>query len=722
MNEIFSKFKKSNVAKAGSAYVLVAWALIELSANVLPTFNAPDWVAQSILFILLLGFPITVVVAWAAQTGTSQEAESTEPNLSSFFKDNLFKRLIFVGGPSAAIAGVLTLYVFPTTNQSDIENITFIENPSLSAEISLDPRSRPVRSSLILGETRSRRIGLRTEMALSDDGSRLVFNSYGETGGINMNLLELDSLNPALVQDVNLSYDIGYCNCGGPSFSPDGEWIMYVENSFLQRVRSEGSAPQRISEVESTFGAHWAKDNSIIYTDFNDGMLYSMTSAGRSPELIEGQNESSMMHSFPHKVGISGAIIYTVHPPENVSIGDIYLLDPNTSTSNLLIEDAFNARYASSGHIVFIRDGSIWAVPFDNKSLRIIGEEVPVVTGIETWAARGISNYDFSDYGRLVYLPGEQVSGTGRIVESNLIWLHKSGLEEPIDVVPQPFSWPQISPDGNLLAVTIDEPGRNNSDIWIYDFERKTLGKRTFSGSASLALWSRDGGRLFFRTTDSSGVANGIWAIPTNGTGSPELVTRNGATPFSTSSDDTSLIFSRGQGPDRGTYAIELKDESSAESLILDSNNISNVRISPNGDWVSYVSIESGISQIYVQPYPEVESGKWQVSTDGGSGPTWSSDSRYLYYIFADQLFEVANLSEGSIEFSAGLPQIIGELSQRNGNRARNYDAHPTDEKFLFMQVPEGDGMLNSDIVSLVMVENWFEDLKRLAPVDPNLM
>ena len=88
MKEIFNKFKKSNIAKAGSAYVIVAWALIELSANVLPTFNAPDWVAQSILFILLLGFPLTVVVAWAAQAATSSDAESAEPNPSSFFKDN----------------------------------------------------------------------------------------------------------------------------------------------------------------------------------------------------------------------------------------------------------------------------------------------------------------------------------------------------------------------------------------------------------------------------------------------------------------------------------------------------------------------------------------------------------------------------------------------------------------------------------------------------------
>ncbi|SVD83025.1 uncharacterized protein METZ01_LOCUS435879, partial [marine metagenome] len=263
------------------------------------------------------------------------------------------------------------------------------DNAPLSFRRSYDPETSPVRSSLILGQTRSRRIGMRTELGLSKDGGRLAFNSYGETGGININLLELDSLDPVLVQDVNLSYDLGYFNCGGPSFSPDGEWILYVENSLLHRVRAGGSVPQEISDIESTFGAYWAEDNSIIYTNFRDGLLYKMTSAGRSPQLVEGQFSSNLIHSFPYPINSDGALIYTVHPNESVSLGDIYLLDASEGESTLLLEDGFNARYAPSGHIVFIRDGSLWAVPFDKDLLRIVGEEVPVVTGIETWADRG---------------------------------------------------------------------------------------------------------------------------------------------------------------------------------------------------------------------------------------------------------------------------------------------------------------------------------------------
>lgn len=721
MTSLISRFKGSNVAKVGSAYVLVAWVVLQLIETILPTFEAPSWVGQSIIFILFLGFPITLVIAWASQSGSKNDPDVSSAETSPYLKNKLTKRLVLVGGPSAAVAGILTFVLFPSNTEPElaVNNIVAPGSFLSSSEYIYDPETRPVRSSLILGQTRSRAIGLRTEMALSNDGSRLVFNSYGETGGINMNLLELDSLNPVLVQDVNLSYDIGYCNCGGPSFSPDGEWILYVENSYLHRVRSEGSAPQRVSEVESTFGAHWAEDNSILYTNFLDGKLYSMTSAGRSSELLEGQVNSDLVHSFPYRIGSDGDILYTVHPAESVSLGDIYLLNKNESRSTLLIEDAFNARYASSGHIVFIRNGSIWAVPFDPQSLQVIGEEVPIISGIETWADRGISNYDFSDYGRLVYLPGEEVSGSGRAAESNLVWVHRDGTRESIDVLPQSFTWPQISPDGDYLSLTISERDRSNSDIWIYDFTRKTLGKRTFSGTASHGVWSRDGSRLFFRTTDLSGIANGLWAIATNGTGSPELVLRDGVIPLSTSPSDSTLIYTRGLGANRNVYAVGLESESSTEPLFANSINISNAEISPDGNWVAYVSLETGINQIYIQPYPAVGSGKWQVSLDGGLGPTWSSDSKFLYFVFGEQFYEVANLSEDNTQFSAGLPQIIADLSGVQGNQARNYDAHPTDEKFLFMHAPETGGVLNSDIVSLVMVENWFEELERLAPADP---
>ena len=722
MRSLISKFKGSNAAKVGSAYVIVAWVVIQLIDSVLPTFEAPNWVGQSLIFILLLGFPITLVIAWASESVASNDSDMSVSEPSRYLTSQLTRRLIFVGGPSAAVAGILAFLVFPFNPESepDVNNIVASSTYSAPLEYMYGPEKKPVRSSLILGQTRSRRIGMRTELGLSNDGSRLVFNSYGESGGININILELDSLDPILVQDVNLSYDLGYCNCGGPSFSPDGEWILYVENSLLHRVRSEGSAPQEISDIESTFGAHWVDGNTILYTNFRDGKLYRMTSAGRSPELVQGQIDLGLVHSFPYQINSDGALIYTIHPNESVSLGNIYLLDPAIGQSTLLIEDAFNAKYATSGHIVFIRDGSIWAVPFDESSLKIVGEEVPVITGVETWADRGISNYDFSDYGRLVYLPGEQLTpGAARVSESNLVWINKDGTEEPIDLRPQSFSFPQISPDGNFLALTITEEGRPNSDIWVYDFLRKTLGKRTFTGVASRAIWSRDGTHLFFRTVDASGIANGIWSIPTSGTGSPELLVQEAVLPLTTSPDDLTLLFERGVGIERNVYAFSEAEEISLDPIFSNSRDITNSKISPDGKWISYVSVETGINQVYIHPYPEVDSGRWQVSINGGNEPVWGSDGKSIYFIGSeDQLLRVTNFSDSDSQFSASFPEIVVELDDVQINRTRNYDVHPSDEKFLFLRAPGTVGLLNADVVSLVMVENWFEELKRLVPIE----
>jgi len=722
MRSLISKFKGSNVAKVGSAYLIVAWVVIQLIESVLPTFEAPNWVGQSLIFILLLGFPITLVIAWASESVASNDSDMSVSEPSRYLTSQLTRRLIFVGSPSAAVAGILAFFVFPFNPESEpgVNNIVASSTYSAPLEYIYGPETKPVRSSLILGQTRSRRIGMRTELGLSNDGSRLVFNSYGESGGININILELDSLDPILVQDVNLSYDLGYCNCGGPSFSPDGEWILYVENSLLHRVRSEGSAPQEISDIESTFGAHWVDGNTILYTNFRDGKLYRMTSAGRSPELVQGQIDLGLVHSFPYQINSDGALIYTIHPNESVSLGNIYLLDPAIGQSTLLIEDAFNAKYATSGHIVFVRDGSIWAVPFDESSLKIVGEEVPVITGVETWADRGISNYDFSDYGRLVYLPGEQLTpGAARVSESNLVWINKDGTEEPIDLRPQSFSFPQISPDGNFLALTITEEGRPNSDIWVYDFLRKTLGKRTFTGVASRAIWSRDGTHLFFRTVDASGIANGIWSIPTSGTGSPELLVQEAVLPLTTSPDDLTLLYERGVGIERNVYAFSEEEEISLDPIFSNSRDITNSKISPDGKWISYVSVETGINQVYIHPYPEVDSGRWQVSINGGNEPVWRSDGKSIYFIGSeDQLLRVTNLSDSDSQFSASFPEIVVELDDVQINRTRNYDVHPFDEKFLFLRDPGTVGLLNADVVSLVMVENWFEELKRLVPID----
>ena len=170
MKSMFTTFKKSNAAKVGSAYVVVAWIVLQLIEVVLPTFEAPTWIGQTIIFVLVLGFPITLILAWASQPKLELEVNGNSPQESSQVNGLLIRRLILFGGPSAAVAGLLTFILFPPNLERETEASNNLTNASLTLSTDpYNPQTRPVRSSLLLGQTRSRAIGLRSELALSDD-------------------------------------------------------------------------------------------------------------------------------------------------------------------------------------------------------------------------------------------------------------------------------------------------------------------------------------------------------------------------------------------------------------------------------------------------------------------------------------------------------------------------------------------------------------------------
>jgi Tol biopolymer transport system component len=197
------------------------------------------------------------------------------------------------------------------------------------------------------------------------------------------------------------------------------------------------------------------------------------------------------------------------------------------------------------------------------------------------------------------------------------------------------------------------------------------------------------------------------------------MVLLEGSQPLSTTPDDLTLIYSRGVGANSDIFAFSEGDNVPREPIYSSTGIITNSRISPDGNWVSYVSVETGINQVYVHPYPDISSGKWQISINGGNEPIWDADSKSIYFIGAeDQLYSVTNLNSDEDQFSASLPEIVLDLENVQFNRTRNYAVHPSGDKFLFMRSPETEGLLNTDVVSLVMVENWFEELKRLAPTE----
>jgi serine/threonine-protein kinase len=356
----------------------------------------------------------------------------------------------------------------------------------------------------------------------------------------------------------------------------------------------------------------------------------------------------------------------------------------------------------------------LWAVPFDLQRLEITGDAAPVVQGVEMNAQLGFVPYDFSDNGLLVYVRGADTSGA-ITPKRSLLWLDRQGREEPLAAESHPYVSPRLSPDGGRIAVGINDG--INADIWIYDLVRDTLSRLTFDpGSDSEPIWTPDGERVVFASTREGG---GLFSRAANGTGQVERLTSPPVgrphIPESFSPDATLLVVRDNQGAFSDIHLWNLEREPVSETLTAAPNAWEGASaISPDGRWIAYSSNETGRFEVYVRPFPDLDGGKWQISTDGGASPVWGSQGMELFYraSFLDGSSVLAVAVETEPTFSAGTPTALFA-----GNYPNVYSVHPDDQRFLMLKE---DVQVNTDVVSqstlLGVVDNWFEELNRLAP------
>jgi serine/threonine-protein kinase len=273
--------------------------------------------------------------------------------------------------------------------------------------------------------------------------------------------------------------------------------------------------------------------------------------------------------------------------------------------------------------------------------------------------------------------------------------------------------------DGRRLAVDIRD---QDQDIWAWDFDRETLTKLTFGPAVDTSpLWTLDGHRIIFFTN-----GQGLRSQASDGTGSVESLTESGpktqnATGFT--HDGKHLIFGETTGAGANERDIRVLDVDGhgitdllADPKIAEADS----ELSPDGRWLAYESNESGRYEIYVRPFPDVQSGRWQISRDGGTRPMWARNGRELYFM-AGGLYNSPVGSalmvvsvETSPAFRAGNPQQLlpGPYFSNLGNRT--YDVSADGQRFLMVK-RAGPSTAAPD--RIVVVDNWFEELKRRVPI-----
>ena len=318
--------------------------------------------------------------------------------------------------------------------------------------------------------------------------------------------------------------------------------------------------------------------------------------------------------------------------------------------------------------------------PFDVESLELRGEPVVVLEGVRH-PQNGAGDYAVSDNGTLVFVPSSGVEGR------SLVWVDRQGQEEPLAAPRRAYAYPRLSPNGTQVALDVRD---QENDIWIWDLARETLRRLTFDpGLDRYPVWTPDGQRVALSSL-RGGVANLFWKAA-DGTGEVERLTDGPNTqfPHAFSPDGTRLVYRESaETLDLGLLSVE--GDRPMEPLLATEFNELNAELSPDGRWMAYQSNASDQSEIYVRPFPDVNQGLFQVSTNGGFQPLWGPDGRELFYRSNAGLMVVA--VETASSFTPGTPEVVFGDQYLRWGQGRTYDIALDGQRFLFIKVQRPRG------------------------------
>ena len=453
---------------------------------------------------------------------------------------------------------------------------------------------------------------------LSPDGRVLAFKAIRD-GQSQIYTRRLDQLEAVAVRGSEGAV-------GRATFSPDGRQIAFNAGGVLKQVPVAGGPSVSLAEAIN-LGEHWGPDDTIVFPRPDGGLSVVPAVGGAPKEITTALEEGAFQHQDPRFLPDGRAILFVIvraGSPKQIAV-----LSLDTGEIRTLVEGTTRG-FADTGHLLFTRDGVVWAVPFDTDQLRIRGEPVPMLERIAV-ASNGFAAFDLAFDGSLVYRSGTSSSG-----QRTLQWVHWNGREEPIEMPAGEYFDPRLSPDGTRVALALEEEG--NLDIWIWDLVRETRTRLTVDEATDrYPLWTPDGQRIaFFSARDG---AQGVYWRAADGTGQVErlsAVPERMLIPRSWSADSRSLLLSELAltGPTNYDIGMLSMEGDRAWTPLIQRNFMEvGPEISPDGQWMAYNSDESGRQEVYVRPYPDVEAGRWLISTSGGGALKWSPDGGRCFIV-----------------------------------------------------------------------------------------
>jgi len=474
-------------------------------------------------------------------------------------------------------------------------------------------------------------------VALSPDGTHLACVAI-QSGTRQIYLRAMDSLEARPIPGTEGTA------VTEPFFSPDGQWLGFFADGKLKKVSVSGGAAVTLSDAQRPSGASWGSKGMIAFAPTNGAVIQQESDAGGAAQPLTRFEKGDNGHRFPEFLPGGMAVLFVI----GTTAGEFQVIVQSLATGERrnLVAAGTQPRYSPSGHLVYAQGGNLMAVPFDPKRLMVTGSAVPVVEGVRQF------QYSISAAGSLAYVPGGIQAAQRR-----LVWVDRKGMEQALPAPSHAYRYPRFSPEGQRVAVTIEESGSN---IWVYDLARDTLTRFTFQGSANLmGAWTPDSKRLAFGSTTKEGPQDLFWQNADGSGGLERLNTSEYTeTPNSWSPDGQLLAYiETGSTTGYDIWVLRLSDRK-AQPFLRTQFNEGAPRFSPDGRWLAYVSNESGRFEIYVQPYPG-PGRKWQISTDGGNEPVWNRNGRELFYRSGDKIKMMAVDIATQPSFAASKPRML---------------------------------------------------------------
>jgi Tol biopolymer transport system component/predicted Ser/Thr protein kinase len=557
--------------------------------------------------------------------------------------------------------------------------------------------------------------------AISPDGARLAFVERGPAGK--------EQLATRLLDQAKATQLPGTENAASPFFSPDGRWIGFFADGKMKKISVQGAAAVTLCDAPDPRGASWGEDGSIIATLTNGfgGGLFRVPAAGGTPQAItKPGDKGEVTHRWPQILPGGQAVLFTGNTVDaDYDNANIEVLSLKTGQWKAVQRGGYFGRYLptsnGAGHLVYLHQGTLFAAGFDMDRLEVRGTPAPLLEDVAGNATSGGGQFDVARNGTLAYLSGKSSTPTRPVA-----WMDSTGKTKPLLAAPGFYLMPRFSPDGKRLALTVGPQG--SGDIQVYDWQRETMTRLTFTQINFRPVWTPDGKQIAFGSHSPG--ASSIRLIRADGAGEAQLLleSKGDLDPHSFSPDGQRLAFAEvgaNTGDDLWTLPLDVSDPEhpkpgKPELFLRTPFDEIEPAFSPDGRWIAYISNESGRDEVYVLPFPRGApsgSGKRQISTGGGRYPIWSRNGRELFYENPDNRIIVTTYTAKGDSFAVDKPRLWSntQILDPAPSVVWNLDLAPDGKRFAVFPRPEATGEQKGSVHVTVLL-NFFDELRRRAP------